>query len=306
MTENYFDKAPADDPYFPAFNFRGRQMDKIASLRRLQQITGNIQPAAGSSADELSSLQRKLLEHLAADPDLTVSGNRAQPQFAQAESASDLSTKFSHLSDILMAPASAQSATTPPLVFRRETSFSSSLLGNSVPTWGSGLAPSQTFGPFLDEHGLQVWFDFFFPTRLVQVYVQGGSVPIMLIPLWGALTGKKSYRIEPGSAWIASDLIAKTSALSGYYTGLKIRGGSLDLSQNATIGSGKIIIPALGALNLHLDLDQNSVTLGGGDAGVDAENAIAHMPQTFELQVPAGGSGITAGDASCTVFGRQV
>jgi len=281
-------------------------MDKSANLRRLQQITGTLRPVRGSSADELTSLQRTLLEHLTATPELTVSGNRAQSQFAQTESPSDLSARFSHLSDLLVTPSSAQSSATPPLVFKRETSFSSSLLGNSVPTWGSGLAPSQTFGPFLDEHGLQVWFDFFFPTRLVQVYVQGGSAPILLIPVWGLLTGRKSYRIEAGSAWIASGLIAKTSALNGYYTGLKIRGGSLDLSQNATIGSGKIVIPALGALNLHLDLDQNAVPVAGGDAGMDAESAIVHMPQTFDLQVPSGGSGVTAGNASCTVFGCEV
>ena len=106
------------------------------------------------------------------------------------------------------------------------------------------MAPSQTFGPFLDEHGLLIWFDFFFPTLLVQVFLQGSATPALLIPLWGALTGKKSFSIEAGSAWIASGLIAKTAALNGFYTGLKIKGGSLDLSHAATISSGTIVIPS--------------------------------------------------------------
>ena len=75
------------------------------------------------------------------------------------------------------------------------------------------MAPTKSFGPFIDEHGLQVWFDFYFPVRLVQVYFQGSGTPALLIALWGAVTGTKSYRIEAGSVWIASELIARASAL---------------------------------------------------------------------------------------------
>jgi hypothetical protein len=236
-------------------------MDKAFILGRLQQLTGSLKPAPGTSADELSSLQRNLAEQLAADPGFTVSGNRLQHEAAQAEPVVDLSARFSHLSGVLTAPPVAAAAVPAPapLVFRRETSFSSSLLGNSVPQWGSGMAPSKTFGPFLDEHGLLIWFDFFFPTRLVQVFLQGSSTPALLIPLWGALTGKKSYRIEAGSVWIASGLIAKTAALNGFYTGLKIKGGSLDLSHAATISPGTIVIPSNTTAALHLDLDQKAV-----------------------------------------------
>ena len=283
-------------------------MDKTFILGRLQQLTGSLKPAPGTSADELSSLQQNLAEQLAADPGFTVSGNRLQHEAAQAEPAVDLSARFSHLSDVLTAlPAAAVAVPAlAPLVFRRETSFSSSLLGNSVPQWGSGMAPSKTFGPFLDEHGLLIWFDFFFPTRLVQVFLQGSSTPALLIPLWGALTGKKSYRIEAGSAWIASGLIAKTAALNGFYTGLKIKGGSLDLSHAATISSATIVILSNTTAALHLDLDQNSVTPTAVDAGLDAKDAVIHMPETLDLKFPSSGSGVTPGNASCTVFGSEV
>src|SRR5205807_2507074 len=150
-----------------SLHHRKCRMDKTVILGRLQQLTGSLQPAPGTSADELSSLQRNLAEQLAADPGFTVSGNRLQHEAAPAETALDLSARFSHLSDALTAPPAAAAAVPAPapLVFRRETSFSSSLLGNSVPQWGSGMAPSKTFGPFLDEHGLLIWFDFFFPSR---------------------------------------------------------------------------------------------------------------------------------------------
>ena len=283
-------------------------MDQTVILGRLQQLTGSLKPAPGTSADALSTLQRHLAQQLAADPGFTVSGNRLQHEAAEAGPTVDLSARFSHLSEVFSAlPGAAADVSAPaPLVFRRETAFSSSLLGNSVPQWGAGMAPSQTFGPFLDEHGLLIWFDFFFPTRLVQVFLQGSSTPAILLPLWGALIARTSYRIEAGSAWIASGLIAKSAALNGYYTGVKIKGGSLDLSHAAAIGSGTIIIPSNTVAHLHLDLDQNSVNPTSVEAGLDAKDAVIKMPETVELKFPATGSALTPGNASCTVFGCEV
>ena len=281
-------------------------MDKTVILGQLQQLTGSLKPAPGTSADELSTLQRSLAEQLAADPGFSVSGSGRQHETGQVEAAVDLTARFSHVADLLTVTPAAQATAPAPLVFRRETSFSSNLLGNSVPQWGSGMAPNKTFGPFVDEHGLQVWFDFFYPTRLVQVVPQGSSTPVLLVPLWGALTGGKSYRIEAGSAWIASGLIAKDPVLNGYYTGLKIKGGSLDISKAATVSSGKIVIPANGTAALHLDLDQNAVAATAVDAGLDAKDAAIQLPETLDLKFSSAGSGVTAGNASCTVFGSEV
>ena len=131
---------------------------------------------------------------------------------------------------IIRASVVADDTTASPLVFRRTTAFQSSLLGNSVPVWGSGLAASQSFGPFLDDNGLHIWFDFYQPLRMVSVCLKGSSTPVLLIPVWGTITPKKTYKIEAGSVWIASSLIVNNSSLAGYYTGLKVRGRSLELS----------------------------------------------------------------------------
>src|SRR5207249_2697625 len=167
----------------------------------------------------------------------------------------------------------------------------------------SGMAPTKSFGPFLDEHGLQVWFDFYFSVRLVQVYFQGSATPALLIPLWGTVTGYRYYRIEPGSVWIASELIARTPALNGFYTGLKIRGGSLELSAGATVSSGKIVIPLNATATLHLDLDLNSVPAAANEAGLDAREAVINLPRNLDLKFTALNSSLTAGNASCIVFG---
>src|ERR1700716_1038053 len=50
-------------------------MDRTVILGRLQQLTGSLKPAPGTSADALSTLQRHLAQQLMADPGFTVTGN---------------------------------------------------------------------------------------------------------------------------------------------------------------------------------------------------------------------------------------
>ena len=193
-----------------------------------------------------------------------------------------------------------------PLIFRRETAFRSNLLGNSVPEWATGMAPSASYGPFLDEHGLNVWFDLFEPTRLISVFFAGLSIPVLRVPIWGTITGRQSYRIEAGSVWIASNLIARVPELQGYYTGLKIRGGTLDLSQAAAASGDNIVIPAGATASLHLDLDQPAAPVARQDAGTDAVEAVVQLPKRFDLTLQLLASSVVGGRATCTVFGCQV
>ena len=168
------------------------------------------------------------------------------------------------------------------------------------------MAPSASYGPFLDEHGLHVWFDLFEPTRLISVFLAGSSSPVLRVPIWGTITGRQSYRIEAGSVWIASNLIARVPELQGHYTGLKITGGSLDLSQVATASGDNIFIPAGATASLHLDLDQAGAPPAPQAAGIDAAEAIVRLPKTFDLQFQLQAGTVKSGDASFTVFGCQV
>src|ERR1700754_4617813 len=88
-------------------------MDQVI-LGRLQQLTGSLKPAPGTSADALSALQRHLAQQLVANPSFTVSGNRLQHEAAKAESTVDLSARFSHLSEVLSTPHGAAAAVSAP------------------------------------------------------------------------------------------------------------------------------------------------------------------------------------------------
>ena len=167
------------------------------------------------------------------------------------------------------------------------------------------MAASKSYGPFLDDAGLHVWFDFYEPTRMISVCFKGSSTPILLIPVWGTIAPKKNYKIEAGSVWIASSLIVNNSSASGYYTGLKVRGGSLELSGISEVDAGKIVIkPGINA-TLHLQLDQNVVSGSSSAAGFDATTAEIKLPETCSLKFNTATGQLSAANASCTVFGSE-
>ena len=281
-------------------------MTKDLILTRLEHLTGNLRPTAGTTSEELRTLHRHLAEQLLENPEFTVAGSRLHHESTEhLEAATDLSDRFTHLEDLFERSTREAEMQASPLVFRRETAFHNNLLGNSVPEWGSGMAVNRSFGPFVDNLGLHIWFDFYLPVRMVRAYIKGNSSPALLFPVWGSINPRRSYRIEPGSVWIASDLIARTSSLQGYFTGLKVTGGSLELSKDAEVNSDQIQINPITTAVLHLELDQNEATATSNDAGFDASASLVKLPTTVTLQFNAIGSSLRSADASCTAFGSE-
>lgn len=280
-------------------------MDRNNVLTRIHQLTGNLKPTSRASVTELHKLQGSLAEGLLRDPSFAVTGARMHHEGSEhLDVATTDVSRISHLDDLIDRIDLSEDRVAP-LVFRRETEFQNSLIGNSVPTWGAGMAASKSFGPFIDEHGLQVWFDFFVPTRLVRVFLKGNSAPSLLIPVRGVLTARQNYKIEVGSVWIASQLIAADPTLQGYYTGLRVKRGSLELSAKAEIAGETIVIKLGTNGTLSLELEQIAVPPGAGHAGIDADHLKVQLPETLDLQFNSGGGKLKAGDAACRAFGCQ-
>ncbi len=99
---------------------------------------------------------------------------------------------------------------------------------------------------------------------------------------------------------------AVNNLVEGYYTGLKTRRGVLELSANAEITNGRIIINAGVNATLNLDLDQNTVTSPSTEAGFHATEADVQLPENCELRFNTGGGKLVAANARCEVFGCEV
>lgn len=277
-------------------------MDKPYLLQQLKQVTGGLEAGSKHEAEAIKTLERRLTEQLVKNPAFTISGtnlHHASTQAVQMESTDHLD----HIDDLF--EEAATTAIAPALVFRRETSLRSNLLGNSVADWANGMAASETLGPFVDKHGSEFYFDFFFAIHTVQVFVSGIPYPVLLVPIRGLLTERKSYTITAGSVWIASNFITRNAAQAGYYTGLKIKGGTLNFDLNATAADSKLFSAPSTRVILHLDLDQNAASNSSAEAGMDAADAKVHLPGTLDLEYTLSTSKLTAGDASCVAFGCE-
>lgn len=277
-------------------------MDTQQVLASLERLTGNLKPGNATEREQLDALQRTLTALLLSHPELSVTGNPVLDITPTAsESVQPSAAAPPHIVDLLQRPI-AQAAGPAPLVFRRETAFRNSLLGGSVPEWGVGLAPSSSFGPISTEQGIPIWFDIFFPTRLVRVGFSNTGTELA-IPLFGILTPRTFYKIEPGTIWIASGLLAVDPGLGGFYTGLKVTGGTLELSGPPSINNGQILLAPGSTGKLQVDLAPAQATAPSADAGFDATDAVVNMPATLALNLNEFGGTLQAGDASCIIFG---
>jgi hypothetical protein len=264
--------------------------------REVRRLVGKLAITRGTSARDLARLERTVGEHVRRFPNLTVFGNRLSHETVDEEI---LDTPDVRSSDQVLDAASGPA----PLIFRRETAFRSAFIGNSVPDWAVGVEPAQSFGPFLDEHGLLVWFDIYLPATLVSFTFAGQALPVLRATVRRTLVGTQSYRLSAGSLWIASDVIARVAALQGSYTGLRITRGTIELSQAAAVSSGTVVMPPTTTVRLHADLDQRPAAGTGGVAGLDASDAVVSLPTTLDLTFQLQSTTLQSADASCTVFG---
>jgi hypothetical protein len=288
-------------------------MDKTEILNEVRRLTGSLTRAASAPHDAVRSLERSLSTALLAAADPVVTGFRLDHESAvEANRAvEDTTARFAHLDDLFETSApgtSASASTAAPLVFRRETAFRSDLAAMSMPAWSAGMAPSQSLGPFVDANGKKVWFDFFAPIQSLRFTIAGSTGPSLLIPVIRFRSvSQRSFRVQPGSVWIASNLLGPSGALDGYYTGLRVKGGSLQLSRDATVAGDDFTIDATATWTLHLDLDEQAAhsVAPSPVAGLDATASTLQLPATFEMRFVGRTGTLVTGPASCKAFGGE-
>ncbi|MCB9336750.1 MAG: hypothetical protein H6577_01345 [Lewinellaceae bacterium] len=203
-------------------------------------------------------------------------------------------------------------------VFVRETPVRSTQIFASNPSWASGAAPEKTIGPLTSADGRLLWFDFFKIEKLVALYVQGNPNPAILFKITTgfhfininyplAAAAADSYKLNAGSVWINSQLLAQ-NAPAGYFTGLTISGGTVSLTAKATLINNKLTIPATATATVRLSLKQQKVTDAdpNSDYGKDARAAELQLPDELAFHFKGNTSTIDhAGGASWQVYGNE-
>ncbi|HEV2483567.1 MAG TPA: hypothetical protein VGS79_28070 [Puia sp.] len=186
-------------------------------------------------------------------------------------------------------------------VFRREVPVVSGLSSASVPPWAAGMAIDHTIGPLKDSNGRLYWFDFYPVVQRVTVLF--GTTATLQVPITGVLTAAQQYSLSAGSLWMLSQLLANT-APAGAFTGLKIKGGTIQFSQPVSV-SGNSIVVAGGSCKLQVELDQPAAATSAAAAGRDAKQLVIHLPS--QVSFICSGAAIhvdTASELSQKLYGQ--
>ena len=259
-----------------------------AHLARLQHLTGRLTPSRARPPTSLPVSSAPSPSHLRDHPDLTIRGNRLTARGRDAlEDASDafirrirnLETELAgqpSRAGVRGGAARVQARDRIPLESPRQLG---ARVGNRDGAGGELRAFRRT------SNGLHVWFDLFQPIRLVSVFFAGSAAPVLRVPIWGTITGRQSYRIEAGSAWIASNVIARVAALRATTPGSRSRAGR-SISRRSpprpgTASSSRRRLPP----SLHLDLDQTVAPHIAQAAGIDAAEAAVQLPRALDLEL---------------------
>ncbi|MCI0524176.1 MAG: hypothetical protein L0Y75_02845 [Acidobacteria bacterium] len=291
-------------------------MNAQQRLTLLSRIAGHLVAASPQQEKEIQSLYRSLSRSILTEDIEQLKG--AQFAFERSDLFADENIPQQRLNTLNAIAERSAAEDIEFRVFVRETPVRSTQLHASMPLWAGGAAVDHTIGPLTNIDGRLFWFDFFRIEKLVALFVQGSPYPALLfniktgVQFMGAnlpLTAEASptYKLDAGSVWINSQLLAQNSP-AGFFTGLAIKKGVITLSAQPQLMNGRLTISAGTKGAVRLQLQQQSVV--GADPsspfGKDARDAQINLPQTLDLQF-AGQSGKldSAGDASWRVFGHE-
>ena len=282
------------------------------------EIVGSLRPAKGTSA--------KQLQDALADVELALAGGQTadlfvsplhRPLHAAILAARDRRMEAFPNSAVLPAAARqvVERVERPPPFLPRPTNQPVSALaairnlplnivaGPLTPQWARGQAPSRTHGPFLNQRDEPVWIDIFRPVKLVSLlWSRNSLLPprlMALLPMRSTtLPARGGIRLAAGSAWLPTSLLVPGRPADEFF-GVKIKGGTLDLSGQSQSQAQSITMSGSWKAGLQLNLDMPeaggatvSASAGANNVGGDAKNAQIALPANLGLQF--GSAGLTA------------
>jgi len=272
---------------------------------QLSLLTGDLQPAQGTTAQDLAAAREAILQALVGGQTLAIASPGVGAKLAQAakmpaaiaESAGQaLDVAIAHL-----APAPA-----PPLVYRRDLPIRGPLLPSSAPSWASGQQPQRSYGPFVDAVGRQIHIDIFPIVRQWRFVRTAGGAPFLTLPFAGSIVASKPLPIAAGSLWFSASAIDATTPAGGY-CGVAIGGGTFEILGGAPQIVGDEVIVAPGstvrvAANVHAP-----AAAAGSGPGLDARLAHPVYFPTLALQFgPASATCEPTGQASLDIYGSSM
>ncbi|WP_207483543.1 hypothetical protein [Arenibaculum pallidiluteum] len=285
-------------------------MDLADLVRLLAELTGLLSPIEGAAPDALERVRRLLASALAR--------GQAEPIHAASDSGfppPPIDTLPPELVDELrrIVDEAAAGSPDPSLrMARRLWPDPDAEPGTTTPIWTSGWAPEESIGPFATEDGGVVWFDAHRTVGNPDIIVDVATGrPVILLsrpalPPDSVSAGTTDFELPACTLWLAASAF-DAEAPAGSFAGLRVQGGTVALSQAASV-HGSVVTLAPGAVvTLRLQIAPPERRPSGA-AGGDAPGASVTPPERADFSMTVGGEGrlVGAAPARLDAYGASV
>ena len=286
----------------------------------LATLTGQLHTANPEEEQALERLQTGIAEALLRQDPSGITGQEFLFEKSDLFMSANLGGRLEKIDKIVERVQSAIQAEgrQEMQVFVRTVPIRTTQIAGSVTNAAAGSRVT-TVGPIRDRiTGRPIWFDFVKVKKLIPLYVQGQAEPAILfnaefsVRRFTQLTGQKpeitrNFKIIPDTVWILARLF-DPAATTGYYAGLRVKGGSLTLSQTPQIIGDKLTIAAGVTATCNLELEQSNAFASDPTSpyGIDARNAQHQLPKAFQFSFQNNTKNILAiGNAAWQVYGQK-
>ncbi|MFT3703657.1 MAG: hypothetical protein QM802_14940 [Agriterribacter sp.] len=281
----------------------------------LESITGHLIAKDASQERELEQARIKIASSLLKQP---IEDTGSEQLFYKANLysreniTSDTLKSIDNISHQLIGNAQAEAT---EQVFIRSTPVLNAAIAGSKPDWAAGTSPSESYGPFLNNEGREIWVDIYRIEKLITIYL--GTQPILLfkavfrrVPILqpGAAQLLTTYNIVAGSVWINVKFLL-SSAPVDRFVGVEVTKGTLKLSAAPTLQNNQITIAAGTTLEMSLEMvqQQDDGAAETSPYGKDARDATYTLPSTCTFTWQNNKTNITdLAPSSCNIYGQDI
>jgi len=294
-------------------------MEKEHLISLLATLTGHLHTTTPEEEQTILSLQQTVANTLLQQDASLVTNQQFSFQSSDLFFTQNVKgSRLTNIQTVVQNTLATKISQSDLRLFVRDVPIRSTQVTGSVPAWAAGARVDSTHGPFIDADGRRVWFDFYKIEKLIGLYLQNQTLPIILFN--ASFTQRrtaaaviltkdaaKQYTIVPGSVWIKASLFSN-AAPADRYCGLQVSGGSIELDALPQTVNEKLVINPNNNVKVNLDLVQSPpATAATGKYGKDAANASFKMPEKFSFSFNTVSASVTSlGEGNWKVYEQQI
>jgi len=279
----------------------------------LESITGHLIAKDGAQQEALQQARIKIASSLLNQP---IENTGSEQLFYKANLYSRENIKSETLKNIdsisQQLIGNTGSAATEN-IFVRSTPVLNPAIAGSKPDWAAGASPSESFGPFPNNEGREIWIDVYRIEKLITLYL--GNQPVLLFKasfrggiFLPANQLTTSYNIIAGSVWINAKFLFSSAPVERF-VGVQVKKGTLKLSAAPTLQNNQITISPATAIDMSLELVQEA-DAGAAETspyGKDARDAAYTLPSTWMFTWQNNKANVTQiAPSSCNIYGQEI